>query len=175
MPLAGSKTVGRRIGALIPLIAGILSPLGAFPLTSSCVPLASFLFCMSFSCMMVSAILCSPAYRAASWTDPWPEGSRKYRRWTRVRQVIYALGAVTFLVSLCFSRRWHQGQINWQMTIAAPGYMFLVWGGAVSSYVQARTPSKRSAYKPYFDDLKPIQSEHWGQDQPVAHGKQPCI
>ena len=158
-----SKTRGKRIGSSIALIAGVLSPLGVFPITSSCVPLASSLFCVSITCMILFAILWSPAYRERSWTDPWPEGSLRYKRWIRVQQFIYALSVATFLVSLCFFRRWHNGQINWQMTISSPGYMFLVWGGAISSYIRARTPSKRTAYRAYFDDLQPIRLNTGGR------------
>jgi hypothetical protein len=164
MSSAESKTRGKRIGFSIALIAGVLSPLGVFPITSSCVPLASILFCVSLTCMILFAIFWSPSYRAGSWTDPWAAGSPRYKPWIRVQQFIYALSVATFLVSLCFFRRWHHGQINWQMTISSPGYMFLVWGGAISSYIRARTAPKQAANKAYFDDLQPIRSQHWGQN-----------
>jgi hypothetical protein len=154
----------RQAGISLALCMGILSPLSAFPITSSCIPLASYLFCTSLTCIVLLAIFWSPSYRAASLADQWSVGSPKLKWWTELRQVIYALGAAIFVVSLCFFRRWHQGQINWQMTISAPGYMFLIWGGLISTYVQARAPSKQSTHGAHFNDLKPIRSEHWGRD-----------
>jgi hypothetical protein len=79
------------------LIAGILSPLGVFPITRSCIPLASYVFCFASSCLvwMVARLL---HRRGILSSALWPENSPEIKRWTRVRSSLYLLGMIFFLV-----------------------------------------------------------------------------
>jgi hypothetical protein len=144
------------------LVAGMLSPLGVFPLTRSCIPLASYLFCFSFSCLvwMVIRLL---RRRGVLSSALWPENSPEIKRWKQLQKSLYLLGLIFFVVSLCFCRPWRPGQINWQGVFSAPGYMFLIWAGIVGSFIQTRNPASERRPNALAEATAPIRSDHWGR------------
>jgi hypothetical protein len=144
------------------LIAGVLSPVGAFPLTKSCVPLAADLFSLSLTCLLLLAILLYRRSHEEEWTAELPEGSPRLAKLLIVHKTITILSPICLIVSLFFSRRWHRGEINWQQTIAAPGYMLLIWSSMVRIFIETRRPGKPGSPNLLSGPMQPIESSHWG-------------
>jgi hypothetical protein len=159
----------RELIAWLLLAAGMLSPLTVFPLTRSRIPLAADLFCLSLSCMLWMAVRVVRGRRGDRWSEPWHEDSSELKRWSRTRTWIYGLALSFLIVSLFLFRPWRPGQINWQMTISAPGYMLLVWGAIVSNYIVARRPARTPRMNPLHQPMAPIRSDHWGSSPGTTH------
>jgi hypothetical protein len=151
------------------LIAGMLSPLGVFPITRSCIPIASYLFCFAFSCLvwMVVRLL---RRRGMLSSAIWPENSSEIKRWTHLRSSLYLCGAVFFVISLSLWRPWRPGQINWQEIFSAPGFMFFLWAGIVSDFIQAKRPGSQRRPNLLVDVTGPIRSDHWGGPSGINSG-----
>jgi hypothetical protein len=142
------------------LIAGVLSPGGAFPPTKSGVPFVADLFCLSLTCLLLLAILLYRRSHEEEWTAELPEESP--RLFLIVHKTITMLSPICLIVSLFFSRRWHSGEINWQQTIAAPGYMLLIWSSMLRIFIENRRPGKPGSPNLLSGPMQPIESSHWG-------------
>jgi hypothetical protein len=151
------------------LVAGMLSPLGVFPITRSCIPLASNLFCFAASCLvwMVIRLL---RRRGILSSALWPENSPEIKRWKQVRTSLYLFSMIFFVVSLSLSRPWRPGQINWQGVFSAPGYMFLIWAGIVGNFIQAKLPGPQRRPNGLGEVVAPIRSDHWGMSSGISSG-----
>jgi len=153
----------REFAIWLLLGVGVLSPLSVFPITRSRLALASFLFCLSISCLVWIVVRFVRGRHAVSCSEPWQENSPEIEKWSRVRTWLYGLAVVFLGISICFMRPWHRGQIPWQGIISAPGYMFSVWGGAVNDYIRARHPARETRPNPLQQPMAPIRSDHWGE------------
>jgi len=142
---------------------GVLSPLSVFPITRSCIPFASFLFCLSISCLVWIVVRFVRGHSAVSCSLPWQENSPDIKKWSRVRTWLYGLAVASFVISICFFRPWQPGQINWQGIFSAPGYMFFFWGGVVNTYISSRSPIGELRPNPLQQPMAPIRSDHWGE------------
>jgi hypothetical protein len=118
------------------------------------IPLAIYVCGLSLTCAVLLPGFWRRCFSPNCEPALWREGSKKPEFW---RSVTLALGLAGLAllslallsVSVLLFRPWHHGQMNWQATVAAPGFMLLLWSRVTADYRKSRLPVLfRPAYTP---------------------------
>jgi hypothetical protein len=161
----------RAVAKLAACVAGILSPIAAFPVTTtSCVPIAVFLCCLSLTCAILLPFLWKQSLGPQNPPELWERDSAVMRSWIRLSVWIRVAGMVALVVDLCFYRPYRgPGHLNLQMTLSPVAYMMLMWAAMLDEYIRRHKPKELAASHLAIKASQPVQSEHWGLNAHSTH------